>query len=149
MKKSGSPNVMCRAPASHLLCDVGEYRSFVDDADAAVVDDGHGAVAAPVRAAVARLDVTHHPGVLTRADAGEQVRVPVERGEQVARRDRPARGGGLAPEPDGGFARHLDALDPRDERGVGLAREHAVGDAGGHLPVEAVAADGKVGALRA
>ena len=41
--------------------DVPHHGVRADDADAPVVDSGHRAVAAPVHAAVARLDVAHEP----------------------------------------------------------------------------------------
>src|ERR687885_687824 len=60
--------------------DVPHHGVCADDPDAPVVDGGHRAVAAPVHAAVARLDVAHEPLVAPE----REVRVALERRQQVA-----------------------------------------------------------------
>ena len=60
--------------------DVPHHGVRADDADAPVVDGGHRAVAAPVHAAVARLDVADEPLVAAEREVG----VALERRQQVA-----------------------------------------------------------------
>src|SRR3954454_617130 len=62
--------------------DVPHHGVCADDADAPVVDGGHRGVAAPVHAAVARLDVPEERLVA----AEREVRVALERRQQLARR---------------------------------------------------------------
>src|SRR5207237_8775464 len=73
------------------LPDVVEHSCLVDDPDASVVHDRHRAMATAMRAAVTRLDVADHPVLAVHG----QVRVPVERREEVASGPQP--GGGRAP----------------------------------------------------
>ena len=88
---------VCR-PGGDELLDVGEHRGLVGDTDPAVVDDRNRAVPTPVRAPAARFDRTDD----ARGLAVDQVRVAVEAGEQVTRRQRGARCRGVAPELDRG-----------------------------------------------
>ncbi len=130
--------------------DVGEHDVLPDDADPAVVDGRHGAVAAAVDAAVARLDVADEALLAVDREMG----VALERGQEIARRQLEA----PAPEMDERLARPgrgLPALSetvhPGHETGLVLAGdhpigEHAHGEVAAHRRVEAVQADRKLGA---
>ena len=67
----------------HELGDVGHHGVLAHQAGAAVVDDGHGTVPAPVRAAVAGLDVAGQAAFAPEGKAG----VAVEAREEVAGRE--------------------------------------------------------------
>ncbi len=125
-----------------LLGDVAQHRVDRRDADPAVIDDGHRAVAATVGAAPARLDDGHQTFVV----ALHQSRVAIERRQQVPRRCHRVGGGGTA---QVHHAAVVVSLDPVEERRVGLAGEDAIGSIGHGLAVEAEARDRKRGTAAA
>ena len=81
LKKSGSPNVMCRAPAANLRAHVGQHDVGGDDPKAAVVNRHDRAVPAAMLAPAAGLGVTGGPPLA----AHLQRRVARERRRPLAR----------------------------------------------------------------
>ena len=110
---------------------------FVCDAHPAVVDDGHRAVPAAVRAPAGRLD---RPDEAPQRCPSARLHVAVERGEEVARRRaRQERGGRGAAELDR-ECRRLRSSTQSTSAPLVLAGDDAFGDVGAHVRVEAEAA---------
>ena len=134
-------------PGRDQLGHVADDGIEVDDTDAPVVDDRHGAVAAAVGAAVARLDVSDQ----SISTVDHQAGVALERGEQVA----PGKAEARASEVDERLvattrASRREAVDPVDESALVLTRQQPVGDrpegvVAAHRRVEPVEADRDVG----
>ena len=128
--------------------DVPHHGVRADDADAPVVDGGHRAVAAPVHAAVARLDVPHEPLVAPE----RQVRVALERRQQLACRELELAAAELDQRlvRSGAGRRRRQLPDPLRQRRLVLAGDHPVGqradrEIAAHRRVEAVEADRQLG----
>ena len=61
LKKSGSPNVMCSAPADTCAATSASTTSRLHDTELTVIDRDHGTMAAQVTASPARLGVADNP----------------------------------------------------------------------------------------
>src|SRR5581483_8291014 len=125
--------------------DVGEDRICGDDARPPVVDDGYRTMTASVGATPARLDVSDDTFLATECE----MRVALERREQIASWTRRARCGCGAVQMHRRVLVAGDILDPAHEGVVGLTGDGAVGDVRGVLRIQAVARDGKIRTLRA
>ena len=141
-------------PGRHLGGDVGHHDVLGDDADAAVVDDGHRAVAAAVEAAMARLDVTGQPPLVAERELGialeRRAACPASGSGRTSGRagSTSARSTSVHPTP----AARRDAGPSRRPRPPGRARTRRRSPVGqprwrASGGVEAVEADGELGAL--
>ena len=118
LRKSGSPKVMCVAPASTCCAMSASTTSDGHDAKLPVVDRHDRAVAAPVLAAARRLGVA---GDAPRPVRQAQVRVAVQRRQRAPVRHAETRGAaGRLPRREAGRGWQCASASDRDEIGLAL-----------------------------